>query len=81
MSPFAWQSNKAILLYFIQKPVSEIQFGTGVQRPRFWHQSLVKSQKPAFYQNIDCNTHEIKFCREYQSVVYQALCYVLGIQQ
>ena len=28
MSPFAWQSNKAIFFYFIQNSVSEIQFGT-----------------------------------------------------
>ena len=30
--PFAWQSNKAILLYFTQNSVSEISFGTGVQK-------------------------------------------------
>ena len=32
MAPFAWQSNKAILFYFTQNSVSEIQFCTGVQR-------------------------------------------------
>ena len=30
--PFAWQSNKAILFYFTQNSVSEIWFGTSVQR-------------------------------------------------
>ena len=35
MSPFAWQSNKVILLYFAQNSVSKIQFGTSVQRPNF----------------------------------------------
>ena len=29
--PFAWQSNKVMLFYFTQNPVSEIQFGTGGQ--------------------------------------------------
>ena len=38
MSPFAWQSNKAILFYFTQNSVSEIQFGTSVQRLSFRHQ-------------------------------------------
>ena len=32
VSPFAWQSNKAILFYFTQNSVSEIQFGVRVQR-------------------------------------------------
>ena len=36
VSPFAWQSNKAILLYFIQNSVSEIWFSTGAQRLSFW---------------------------------------------
>ena len=29
VSPFAWESNKAILFYFTQNSVSKIQFGTG----------------------------------------------------
>ena len=37
VSPFAWQSNKAILFYFTQNSVSEVWFGTGVQRQSFWH--------------------------------------------
>ena len=32
VSPFTWQSNKAILFYFIQKSVFMIQFDTGAQR-------------------------------------------------
>ena len=32
VSPFAWQSNKAILFYFTQNSVPEIWFGSGVQR-------------------------------------------------
>ena len=32
VSPFAWQSNKAILFYFTQNSVSKIQFHTRVQR-------------------------------------------------
>ena len=35
MVPFAWQSNKATLVYFAQNSVSEIPFGTSVQRPNF----------------------------------------------
>ena len=38
MSPFAWQSNKAILFYFTQHSVFEIRFDIGAQRPSFWHQ-------------------------------------------
>ena len=38
VSPFAWQSNKAILFYFTQDSVSEVQFGTSAQRPSFQHQ-------------------------------------------
>ena len=36
VSPFAWQSNKAILTS--PKPVSKIQFSTNVQRLNFHHQ-------------------------------------------
>ena len=32
MFPFAWQSNKSVLFFFTQNSVSEIQFGTGIQR-------------------------------------------------
>ena len=32
MSPFVWQSNKAVLFYFTQNSVSEIGLGTSVQR-------------------------------------------------
>ena len=32
MAPFAWESNKAILFYFTQNSVSEIEFGVSVQR-------------------------------------------------
>lgn len=39
-----------------------------------------KTQQPAFYQNIDCGLHEIKLSWGI-NVVYQALCYVLGIQR
>ena len=35
MSPFAWQSNKAILFYFTPNSVSEIQFGVRIQRQNF----------------------------------------------
>ena len=35
VSPFAWQSNKAILFFFTQNSDSEIQFGTSAQRPSF----------------------------------------------
>ena len=35
VSPFAWQSNKAILFYFTQNSVSEIQFSTSAQSTKF----------------------------------------------
>ena len=37
MAPSAWQSNKAILFYFTQDPVSKVQFSTGAQRPGSQH--------------------------------------------
>ena len=36
MSPFSWQSNNAILFYFIQN--SGLQFSTSAQRLSFQHQ-------------------------------------------
>ena len=41
VSPFAWQSNKAILFYFTQNSVSEIRFSTGVQRLSFQHHNEI----------------------------------------
>ena len=38
VTPLAWQRNKAILFYFTQNFVFEIQFGMGAQRPSFLHQ-------------------------------------------
>ena len=40
VSPFAWQSNEAILFYFTLNSVSEIRSGTGAQRPSFQYQAL-----------------------------------------
>ena len=40
MSPFAWQSNKAILFYFTQNSVSEVGISTGAQRSSFRHHHL-----------------------------------------
>ena len=37
VSPFAWQSNKAILFYFTQNSVSEVWCGTSAERPSFQH--------------------------------------------
>ena len=41
VSPFAWQSNKALLFYFTQNSVSEILFVIGVQR--CWAFSIISS--------------------------------------
>ena len=41
VSPFAWQSNKALLFYFTQNSVSEIVFSSGVQRS--WAFSIISS--------------------------------------
>ena len=35
VSPFPWQSNKAILFCFTQNSISEIWFSTSAQRPSF----------------------------------------------
>ena len=32
MSPFAWQSNKAVLFYFAQNSVSNVQLSTGAEK-------------------------------------------------
>ena len=45
MPPFAWQSNKAILFYFAQNSVSEIQFGTDVQRPNFGYRRVDRKKE------------------------------------
>ena len=37
VSPFAFQSLKALLFCFTQNSVSKIKFGTDVQRLSFWH--------------------------------------------
>ena len=39
--PFAWQSNKAILLCFTQNSASEIWFNTSTPRPSFQHHYFI----------------------------------------
>ena len=62
MSLFVWQSNKAILFYFIQNTVTKIPFSTGAKRPSFQNQESEQIRAEHTSQgNFAWRTMEEKF--------------------
>ena len=50
VSPFDWQSNRALLCYFTRYSLSEVHFGTSAQRPSFWHQQKLSWKRAQAWQ-------------------------------
>ena len=61
VSPFAWQNNKAILFFFTQNSVSEIQSGTSAQMPSFQHECSIVLLYHIFFIHSSVNGCSVCF--------------------
>ena len=65
----AWQSNKALLFYFTQNSVSEIWFGTSVQRSSALQSLVILLVARTVLTGISC----FRGCKKYKSKFSQYL--------